>query len=1036
MTSARLCFVKLLAAIALLSIAPLHNAAAEVTSLESDQMKVQIDTAFPRVVQYQWKPSGAVLFGQTEPLNAIRINETDYVPKVKFEKQSGDTAIYTLEVPELDITLTAIFQVAGHGLSFTIPEIQGSGEPKVMSIAIPDHQLISVQSTQAGARVVTTHFGTAGFKGVEPPQDFFEALSDKAIDPQPVNWTFAIVHTNQLAATLYGNTLSERNRLTVQTTEKDGIKKCGIGCPAWTWREVPTERFETPYAKVLVASDLNDDGAVDWQDAALAYRDDVQPPFGAELVPDCVVSHIAMNFASWAQHPFLRVLDAMKKVYLYTDGLNQEVQFKGYQAEGHDTASLDYGNHVNRRAGSFDELNFVMKRGKDFNVRSGIHINTTECYPEAKYYSLDVVDIKKRGWAWLDQAHLVDQRYDITSGKLYERLDEMHRALPQTDWVYVDVYFGDGWDAWKLARKLQSFGLPVYTEYENIMTRYTTWNHRSQDWTQQVWGNGLDSRVARFIDNDRKDAWTHSPLLRGSQNDGFMGWHAQHDLNHVIRSIFTVNLPSKYLQHFAIRRFTDHRAELEEGVTAEAHFPGKSEIRRNGKLLNSALYAKDREPPQENLVFIPWDPKNPVKAYHWNDKGGPSTWDIPEEWAGAKRVTLYQLTDLGRVFVAQVPVVDGKIVLDVQAATPYVVYLNEPTKLPEVVWGEGSPVKDPGFDSHSFQWWKPICDDASNKEMPQDTGDGVLSKAGPIQILNDERGQTHLRIAGENGAAGSARQEITLEPGRWYSASVWVEITGNRTAALKIVDATDNTLAETTVEKTAFTNYIDTSDKYLTRFQRIKTVFQMPEGKQKAVFVLRANRGDADAVACFDDARIVETVKPDLKGHAFFEDFENVDEGWGPFVYGYKSDLHTHLSEEHVPFTRDTIDGHFSLKTFMEDDGLNFRSLPALLHFKPNTKYRLSFDYLTQNDGQYEVVVRSDDGGAAAERIASTLKGSDMTRQAFSAELTTGEFGDYYVGFVKKPIAGTPENSSAEKQSERDDRAVLVIDNFAVDEIK
>ena len=782
---------------------------------------------------------------------------------------------------------------------------------------------------------------------------------------------------------------------------------------------MPTERFETPYAKVLIAIDMNGDGAVDWQDAALAYQTDCSPPPGAEWVPDRVVSHIAMNFASWAQHPFLRVLDAMKKVYLYTDGLNQEVQFKGYQSEGHDSAHPDYGGNVNRRAGGADELNFAMKRGKDFNVRSGVHINATEYHPEAKHYALDLVDTNKGGWAWLDQSYYTDQRYDITSGKLYERLDEMRRDLPQLDWVYVDVYFGDGWNAWKLAHKINSLGMPIYTEFEGIMERYVTWNHRSQDWTQRVWGDGLDSKVARFIDNHRKDVWTHSPLLRGSQNDGFLGWHGQRDLKHVIRSIFTVNLPSKYLQHFSIVKLTDTSAEFAGGVRAVIE-NGQSRIYRNGKLLNSAVYGKDHQPPKDNLVFIPWNPHTAEKAYHWNDKGGVSTWSVPNQWVDMESVKLFELTDLGRVFVADVPIKDNMIALDVKAATPYVVYgWMEPPALPEIVWGEGALVIDPGFDSHSFQWWKPF-----------------VEKSDGIQILNDERGQTYLRIGGADGMAGEVSQTIALEPGKWYSASVWVEITGKRAAALAIADTNGKLLAETTVDKTDFTNYSDNSDKYLTRYQRIKTVFQMPEGKTAAMIILRASQGASDALACFDNVRIVKTVKPDLKGHTFFEDFENVDEGWGPFVYGYQGPMRTHLSETHKPFANDTIDGQFSLKTFDEADGLNFRSLPALLRFKPNTKYRLSFDYLTRNDGQYEVVVRSDDGGADAERLASPLPGRDLERQAFSAEFTTGPFGDYYVGFVKKPITVKAEEPKDKNQSKRDNRAVLVIDNVAVDEVK
>ena len=98
-------------------------------------------------------------------------------------------------------------------------------------------------------------------------------------------------------------------------------------------------------------------------------------------------------------------------------------------------------------------------------------------------------------------------------------------------------------------------------------------------------------------------------------------------------------------------------------------------------------------------------------------------------------------------------------------------------------------------------------------------------------------------------------------------------------------------------------------------------------------------------------------------------------------------------------------------------------------------KYRLSFDYLTRNENQYKVVVRSDDGGAAAEKLAGDLPGRDLSRQRFSAEFTTGAYADYYVGVIKN-FAVEGEQAKAEKAKGRDPRAVLVIDNLAVDEVK
>ena len=1011
-------------------------------------------------------------------------------------------------------------------------------------------------------------------------------MPERKPDAKPLPFTHAVLYTRELAASIYNNVLLDNDRLFVQTREAGTEKVCALWCPVWTYRAVTNETLPLPVAKVVITGDLNGDGIVDWQDAAIAYRPLEPAPLGAELVKKRLTSQIAMNFASYAQHPFLRVLDSVKMMYLQTDGLGQEIQFKGYQSEGHDSSHPDYGGNVGRRQGGREELNFVMRRMKDFNAAAGIHINATEYYPEAKHYSLDLVNTNKPGWAWLDQSFYTDQHYDIVSGKLYQRLDEMRADLPALDWVYVDVYFGVGWEAYKLATKMNSLGLPIYTEFPWLMERYVTWNHTSQDWTQKIWGDGRKSKLARFIQNTTRDVWSHDPLLRGSQNDGFLGWHTQRDVNAVVRSTFVVNMPSKYLQYFPITRWMDKRIEFEGGVSA-VNEDGTMKIYRNGRLWNACRYPGANCPPTDCVLFMPWDPVDETKIYHWNDRGGTTTWQLPASWQALKEVLFYELTPVGRVRVCSLPVKNGQVMLDANPRTPYVLYKTTPPPLPEIVWGEGSLVKDPGFDSLSFNWWKPSA-------LGKDTSH--------IRMMRDSKGQAHLRMKGNNGAAGEVSQTLHgLDTGKTYSASVWIELKGKRTASLtvrpvsdasprfmamdrkgwKVVradseekgekegpaallldgdkstiwhteykerrpgyphevvvdmgrdttssgfyytpranrgngtidgfeffvsrdgsdwgkavaigsfsefdqggesfdvpfeepvtgryfkfvatsamfdDSNENPLASgaelgmlepaavklatgaftpvtAQVEKTDVRNYSDNSDKFLTYYQRVRVLFEVPPGLDKAELVLRADAGAPDSAAAFDDVRIVETRRSDSRGHDYFEDFENVDEGWGPFVYGYQGNTRTHLSETHAPFTDDTIEGQFSLKTFDEDNGLNYRSIPARLKFQPNTKYRLGFDYKTRNSEQYKVVVRSDDGAAAAEKLAQDLPGESLQTQHFTAEFTTGPFGDYYLGIVKN--AGDKwKGPKPGVKAAADTRAIFVIDNLAVDAIK
>ncbi len=1122
----------------------------------SDVLQVELAADFPQVISYQWKASKAVFHGQEEILTEVAINGTNYVPQVESSVE-GNTATYALVLPKLDVAMTLRFRVEGNVLTFEVTEIKESGTFRVLDFAIPNHALISVRDTQPGA-ALASNLVPKGDQEMGP-------LGDKGVDKKPLKRTYVILNTDQLAATLYNNVLLDTARLHCQTVQGDGFRKCSAWNPAWTYRPVwegkPVEVFELPMCKVIINPDVNKDGKVDWQDGALGYRQVMDKPYGHEFVAGTVNSQIAMNFASWAQHPFLRVLDHAKMAYLYTDGMGQDIQFKGYQSEGHDSAHPDYGGNVNKRAGGAEELNFVMRRMADFNVRPGVHINATEYHKEAHNFDYELANTNKVGWAWLDNSYYTEKRYDIVSGKLYKRIDEMAAELPDLKWVYVDVYFGKGWDAYKLVNRLNHHGWAAYTEFEGIMERGATWIHRPS----KPAGLGVKGRIPRFIQNHLKDCWLHEPMLRGAYDLGFMGWHSERNVQAWLRNAYVNNLPSKYIQHFPVLCWADDAIDLEGGVTIREEGDAVK-ISRNGKLRASAEYKGRKRKPENNKLFIPWNPQNPVKAYHWNDAGGKSTWALPESWAKATSLRLYRLSDLGRTFVGKVAVVDGKVTLNVLPRTPYVVYNGVPAPQPEIEWGEGSLVHDPGFDSHGFSSW---------------TRSSHTNLLNHIHIRNDEKGQTHLRVAGNGGADATVSQVLYgLEAGQTYSASVWVELAGERTAAIglreaKLSDGMENQLpkdkwtllsvdseepaekvsgglgqhafdddpgtfwhtkwageqppypheicidlGETVVldgfsylprsdngngtikdfefhatmdkatwgspvakgafrnrsfqvelakpvkaryirlvalsqtsgtpfaniaelglagtigdqaakgkppvdvraeiEKTNVRNYSDNSVKYLTHYQRIKVLFDVPAHAPALELYLEASAGAPGSMVDFDDVRVVKTRRTAFGKHYFFEDFENTDEGWGPFVYGFQGNMRVHLAETHKPYTSDTLAGQYSLKSKETSAALLFRTLPALLPLVPETTYRLSFDYLCDIDKQYSVVVATDGGGKDAEVLRTALAGEKRVHKKFKATFKTGPHGDYYIGFVK---------------NEKGD-GILSIDNFAIDILK
>ncbi len=957
--------------------------------IESDALAVTVDTAFPRVLGYEWKATGAHLGGQRAPVRHVIINGLLQTPKVSCEA-TACRAAYTLKCAEGKCEIDVVLEVAANVLRLQVSAIREQRWFPVKTFEIPGHGLVSVSSDQPGAMLVAV----TGSPLIDTTETF-AAVGDTPYDLQPRPLMYGILHTDELAATIHNNTMHDSARLRCLTVEAGSARRSSLWNGEWVCRGVESEVPVLPCAQVVVTADRNGDGVVDWQDAALAYREVMTRPLGADSIRSWVVSQIAMNFASLAQNPFLRVLDNIKKVFLYTDGLGQMVQFKGFQSEGHDSAHPDYAGNINRRAGGAGELRFVMERLRGFNCAPGVHINATEAYPEARAYSSELVyDVDN--WRWLDQSKSIDKHRDAVSGDLGRRLAGLHEELPDVRWIYVDVYFGLAWDAWKLARTLHDCGWAIFTEFPHVMEREAVWTHTSQEFD----GWGVKSKVARFIHNHEKDTWprTMEPMLRGSRNLGFLGWHSERSIPEFIRNLFTNNLPTKYIQHFPIRRWTENRIDC-EGEVEITNEDGIVTIRRHGQPVAVG-----------DSIFLPWDPVTEERIYHWNAEGGAGMWALPRAWAGAESILLFRLTDTGRVFEAELPVAEGCVTIAALKDTPYVLYREQPAALPDVQWGEGSPLADPGFDSHAFEHWRPASATGGTEH---------------ITIRNDENGQTHLCIAGPRD--GSVSQPVVVAAGATYALSAWIEVDGCRRTSigLRLADGTEYT---NYLDCSPTLNYSDNQAKYLTRYQRVKVVATIPAGVTEAVVVLGTEAGARDTAARFDDVRLTRTEPCDPRGHWFFEDFENCDEGWGPFVYGHRGDVRTHLSERHDPFTDDVINGNWSLKTMDEQprpkedqkdpaanegkNGCVVRTLPHTLRFAPDTTYAISFLYRTDNAGQYRVVVRADSDDAAI--LDQAL---DSTATHFEAEIATGARSDCYLAVMK----------------DDNERGMLVLDDLAVD---
>jgi endo-alpha-N-acetylgalactosaminidase len=896
-----------------------------VHTIESKILRVSLDSSFPRITQYNWIANGTIFYGQEDQLSQVMINGKLYSPKTSLSILK-DAANYILDIPEIYVAIQIQIKVVANIVEFNITQIAEKGTFKVSSFEIPNHNLLSVRSTQKGASFA----GTRMFTAIKGTADVFEPLTTTmAKDSVSKGYLYGIVNNDQLAAAIWSNSTGEKlddDRVLKQTTQKDGYLRTGIWSGSWIYRAKGMNTTDPlPVAKIIITDDANNDKKIDWQDGAIAFRTIMYSPIGSDLIPNLVVQRIPMNFASQATNPFTKTLDETKRIFLNTDGLGQYVILKGYGSEGHDSKHPDYGD-IGKRQGGAKDMEMLCKQALKYNAFMGVHINGTESYPEATAFDDSLVDKTKKGWDWLDPSYYINKRYDATTNNRMMRLKSLKDQVPSLGFIYCDVWYAKGsWDSKKLGREIHSLGLTLATEFPNDHEYDAVWNHWAVDYdygSKDI--KGFNSKIVRFIRNHQKDTWiARHTLLGGTEMKDFEGWQGRNNFDDCIEMTFGTNLSTKYLQHFPILTWEENTITLDKNVTVSMA-SNKRTITKDGRIiLNGDTY------------LLPWNPLTEEKLYHWNPEGGTTTWILPESWKNLKTVVLYKLTDQGREFAQQIKVKNGEIIINAYPNTPYVLDKTKSKGISAMTWGEGTFIKDPGFNSGNLRNW-------------------TIEGSG-VSVVRNKIGQYELEINGTTAVTVS--QTLSGLKAGMYCASVYVATTGGRRAYLGVKEYGGQEVSNYS-DSSLWKNYIAADSKHDTNMQRMYVYFKVPEGQATAKLFLNVDKGSD--VVTFDDIRVVAIEQQSKLLNVFFtENFENIPDGIYPFIKGPAggvNDPRVHLSELHAPYTQkgwneksidDVINGNWSLKAHSEEAGLLIQTIPQTIRFKAGKTYTLTFSYET-----------------------------------------------------------------------------------------
>lgn len=1103
----------------------------ETEVLSTDYMDVHVAKNFPSVVRYEMKKGdlkGKTFYGQTSEINTIRINGTD----IKLSKDDvkatfkDNKATYELTVKSgdtIDAVLTAELVAKDDTVSFEITKVKNNlDETKIVdkrhvyaiqSIEIPNHSLISVNSTQENANLkgalMSSNTTISG-------DEYHEITANTELSQ---DYMYAFISNSEMSAGLWSNSENEgsakavgvsggshNTRVMATTEEKDGYVSLGLGSTKWYWHREEqdskgtwhlVDETDTPQAKVTIAGNVNGDEEIDWQDGAVAFRDIMHNPYKSEEVPELVAYRIAMNFGGQAQNPFLTTLDNVKRVSMHTDGLGQSVLLKGYGNEGHDSGHPDYAD-IGERIGGAEDMNTLMTKGAEYGAKFGIHVNAGEMYPEAKAFSEDLVrrDANgnlRYGWNWIDQGIGIDSVYDLGMGLREKRFDELEEKVGQNlDFVYVDIWGNktggsdDSWQTRKLSKEINDNGWRMATEWGSANEYDSTFQHWATDLTYGGYKlKGENSEVMRFLRNHQKDSWVGdypsyggaamAPLLGGYNMKDFEGWQGRNDYDAYIKNLYTHDLTTKFIQHYEITDWEDSensftkndpdgkaytwtpemKITLKDGddtlvLERGSDNPDEAAYRDrtmtlNGKVIATGAVARgDNGEGGTEKYLLPWiwdsetgdevDAKD-EKLYHWNTKGGSSEWELPDSWSGLKDVKVYKLTDLGKTDEKTVKVVDGKITLEADAETPYVVCKGDEANL-EITWSEGMHIVDAGFNSGNFDAWKQ---------------DGE----GKAEIAKSQYSNPMMKLSGKV----SMTQELTdLEAGKQYAVLVGVDNRSDAKASMT-VKAGDKVLATNYTTRSIAKNYVKAythSNSSATvdgssYFQNMYVSLTAPESG-KVTLTLSKAAGEGDTY--FDDVRIVENDSKNIttneKGEVvkFEQDFEKSVQGLYPFVVaGIEGveDNRIHLSELHAPYTQagwdvkkmdDVLDGKWSVKIngLTQRSTLAYQTIPQNFRFEPGVTYKVSFDYQAGTDGIYAAAVGIGEynGNVQLEELPMAM-GKDADGH-YTTQITGDSTGQTWFGIYSTDKAADLQGTSG-SAANFGGYQELVLDNLVIERV-
>lgn len=215
--------------------------AADGAVIRSRDLDVRVSTAFPLVVSYTDRATGAVLHAQPDPVTTLLIDGAEHTPKVTCTP-AADRADYRLTLTG-GTTIDIRIAVEGHQVDWRVTKISDTAQLRVGTLQFPGLALLSVRSDQPGAALLAA---TVQLDKAKSGDTLVTPTTDSPAQA-PTGCAYAVVAHDRLGGAIETNTSYdkpdsaagttwENGRLWRETVRREGHTAARLAPGQWTHR--------------------------------------------------------------------------------------------------------------------------------------------------------------------------------------------------------------------------------------------------------------------------------------------------------------------------------------------------------------------------------------------------------------------------------------------------------------------------------------------------------------------------------------------------------------------------------------------------------------------------------------------------------------------------------------------------------------------------------------------------------------------------------------------------------------------------------